>query len=257
MIRSQVIQELATELGPGKEVSSGKWFGQPCLKVSTRVFAVLWEGNVAFKLSGRAHEEALHIAGAQLFDPQGKGRPMKQWVQVPAEQSATWIHFARLARDHVAGLAQAEKDEIISGLVESRRQLIDVILSLPRDKRSKVFLGSWSVRELVAHLVGWDYTNLDAVQAILAGERPKFRDQYDRDWTTYNAQLVARYGQEDWDSLVAAVQASHQELISFLDAVPADEYVKTTKIRTLLRAEAKDEDVHRQEVEALQEMLRS
>ncbi|MCL7451948.1 MAG: ClbS/DfsB family four-helix bundle protein [Anaerolineae bacterium] len=253
MVQSQVMHHLATEFGPGDDVSMGQWFGNPCLKAGKRVFAVLWEEDVAFKLSARAREEALHTAGAHLFDPQGKGSPMKQWVQVPADQSTTWVHFARLAREHVAGIAQAAKDEIISRLVESRRQLVEAILSLSRDQRNKVFLGSWSALEVVAHLVGWDYTNLDAVQAILAGERPRFWDHYDRDWATYNAQLVAQYGQEDWASLVFSVQESHQTLIRFLESVPPDEYIKTTKIRTLLRAEAKDEDVHREQVKALKE----
>jgi hypothetical protein len=248
---TETLEVIAAELGAEQDVTVGNWFGKRCLKVDGKVFAALWGGDMALKLTGGAHSEALQIAGARLFDPRGQGHPMKEWVQIPAAQSPTWSHFARLACEYVAGAAQAQKDGIISGLVAARSKILDEANSLSPAAQDEVFLGEWSVKDLLAHLVGWDYTNLTAVQEILAGQKPGFWTHYDRDWKSYNAQLVAQYRRDDFTELVAAVEQSHRTLIDYLQTVPADEYVKRKQIARLLRAETKDEEEHHRQIEAL------
>jgi hypothetical protein len=120
-------------------------------------------------------------------------------------------------------------------------------------EQDRVFLGTWTVKDMLAHLVGWDDTNLRAVQAILASQRPGFWEHYDRDWKTYNARLVAEFGQDDFAELVASVEESHRKLIDFLQTIPADEYVRQKKIVTLLCAEIQDENVHYEQVKKCRE----
>jgi hypothetical protein len=247
---TQILNDIAAELSSEQDVNTGKWFGKLCLKVGGKVFAALWGGDMAFKLTGKAHSEALQVEGAHLFDPRGKGHPMKEWVQIPAARSSTWSHFARRACAYVAGAAQAEKDEIIGGLVKARRKILDAARSLSPVKQGEVFIGVWSVKDLLAHLVGWDYTNLKAVEEILAGQKPGFWEHYDRDWQSYNARLVAEYKRDDLAELVAVIEESHQKLIDCLQAVPADEYIKRKKIASLLRAEIRDEEKHHRQAEA-------
>jgi hypothetical protein len=246
---AQILDALAAEFGPEADVAPGNWFGKRCLKVGGRVFAALWGGDMAFKLAGEAHAEALQVEGANLFDPRGKGQPMKAWVQIPAAQSPMWSHYARLACDYVAGAAQAEKDGIIEGLVTARGKILDAARQLSPAQQDEVFLGVWTARDLLAHLAGWDYTNLEAVGEILAGQKASFWAHYDRDWASYNARLVAEYRCDDFGELVALVEESHRKLIEYLGTVPADEWVKRRKIGTLLRAEIKDEKQHRRQVE--------
>lgn len=244
------LEELAAEFGPEEAVSTGKWFGMPCLKVGAKVFAAWWQGDAVFKLAGEAHAEALALEGARLFDPRGKGQPMREWVQVPAAEAATWGRFARAAANYVAGFALAHKEELIAALVEARQDLLAAVEALPAGWQDRVFLGTWSVRDLLAHLAGWDDTNREAVGAIVAGRQPDFWQYHDPDWATYNARLVADYRREDWAEMLATVAETHRALIAFLQSVPAEAYVKTTKIGTLLSAEARDEAEHRRQVEA-------
>jgi uncharacterized damage-inducible protein DinB len=245
----KMLNEIAAEFGPEQSISTGKWFGKPCLKVGGRVFAVLRGGDLAFKLAGAAHAEALQLEGAHLFDPRGKGHPMKQWVQIPAAQSSAWGHFARLARDYVAGGAQAEKNGIIRGLVKARRKILDAAGLLSPAQQDEVSLGVWSVKDLLAHLAGWDYTNLKAVQEILAGQKPSFWEYHDRDWQSYNARLVAEYKRDDFVELVTVVEESHRKLIDFLQGVPAEEYLRRREITRLLRAESRDEEEHHRQLQ--------
>jgi hypothetical protein len=109
------------------------------------------------------------------------------------------------------------------------------------------------VKDLLAHLVGWDFANLEAGQAILAGKMPAFYSHHDQDWQTFNARLVAEHKEDDFEPLLASLEESHQELVDFLETVPAEEFDRDRGLRfkrykvtiaRLLQAEAEDEAEH-------------
>lgn len=80
---------------------SGKLFGKPCLKINGKAFACFFQDEMVFKLNQPAHADALSLDGAVLFDPSGKGRPMKEWVQVPIDFEGQWMEFAKAALQYV------------------------------------------------------------------------------------------------------------------------------------------------------------
>jgi hypothetical protein len=87
---------VAAELA-GAGVSSSKMFGMPCLKYGGKAFAGFHQNAMTFKLRQPDHAAALALPGAHLFDPSGAGRPMREWVEVPAAHAARWAEFAREA----------------------------------------------------------------------------------------------------------------------------------------------------------------
>jgi hypothetical protein len=152
---------------------------------------------------------------------------------------------------------QQKKDDIISALTQARRKILHVAHTLPRERQGEVFLGEWSAQDLLAHLVGWDYTNIAATKSILAGELPEFYSHHDPDWASYNAFLIERHKTEDSAELLHSVEASHRALVDLLGTVPADEFEKDRGVRykrlkvtvaRLLQAEAEDEDEHYQQI---------
>lgn len=157
---------------------------------------------------------------------------------------------------------QQEKDEIISALKVARRKILDVAYSLPPEKRGEIFLGTWSVEDLLAHLIGWDYTNIEATRSILAGETPEFYSHHDRGWASYNAQLVELYKRADYEELLSSVEESHRALIAFLRRVPEEEFGRDTGVRfkrykvtvaRLLLVEAEDEEEHARQIKEFSE----
>ncbi|GAB3830497.1 hypothetical protein [Hymenobacter jeollabukensis] len=82
---------------------AGQLFGKPCFKINGKAFVCFFQEAMVFKLADEAHREALALDGARLFDPSGKGRPMKEWVQVPAEYHAQWPALAAAAHRYVSG----------------------------------------------------------------------------------------------------------------------------------------------------------
>lgn len=148
---------------------------------------------------------------------------------------------------------EQKKSELIAGLVSARRRIMALVADLPPDKREVIFLGEWSVVDLVAHLIGWDYTNLAAAKEILAGRVPSFFAFRDRDWKSYNAQLVREHKVADFGVLLERAEESHRRLIDYLQALPADDLTADHGVRRnnrhvlisrLLAAEASDEETH-------------
>ncbi|RYY84426.1 MAG: hypothetical protein EOO15_19405 [Chitinophagaceae bacterium] len=78
---------------------SGQLFGKPCFKKGGKAFTCFFQNEMVFKLTGAEHANALSVAGARLFDPSGKGRPMKEWVQVPP--AGDWEGLAKSAAKSV------------------------------------------------------------------------------------------------------------------------------------------------------------
>jgi hypothetical protein len=83
-------------------VTAGQMFGKPCLKVNGKAFVAQHHEAVVFKLTAPQHARALAVAGAVLWDPSGKQRPMKEWVAVPAAGCKQFKALAQAALEYVS-----------------------------------------------------------------------------------------------------------------------------------------------------------
>ena len=83
----EIVDDLCAQ---NAHVQTGKMFGIDCFKANGKAAGGSWQGQMAFRLTEPAlREQALAIEGTHAFDPIG-GRPMKEWVFVPASQSDRW-----------------------------------------------------------------------------------------------------------------------------------------------------------------------
>ena len=150
--------------------------------------------------------------------------------------------------------AQTKKEQLIAEAFAARRELLDVASVLCEAEEDTVILGHWTVKDLLAHLVGWDHANLEGIEAILAGRLPAFYAHYDPDWRTFNASLVINYRRDSLAEGIIAAEESHRELLGAAQAVPAAEFGQDHGVRSpkgrrvtiamLLIAEASDERKH-------------
>lgn len=85
-----------------EDAEKGHLFGKSCFKVSGKAFVCFFQDEMVFKLTGDDHKAALALADAQLFDPSDKGRPMREWVQVPYVHVDRWVELAHAAHKYVS-----------------------------------------------------------------------------------------------------------------------------------------------------------
>ncbi len=98
-------QKLVAHFSNVEGVSAGQLFGKACLKVEGKAFVAQHRETLVFKLTSPQHGEALALPGACLWDPSGKGRPMKEWVAVPAAEYKRFKALAAAAHDYVASVS--------------------------------------------------------------------------------------------------------------------------------------------------------
>ena len=94
---------VSAALAADHALTTGSLFGMPCIKRNNKALAGAYDRGVVFKLAGDAHAEALALDGAVLFDPGGKGRPMKAWVVLGAAHEHQWLRFLGEAAAAQAG----------------------------------------------------------------------------------------------------------------------------------------------------------
>jgi hypothetical protein len=86
-----------------KNAERSQMFGKPCFKINGKAFICFFQNEMVFKLDGDSLKEALDLKGSKLFDPSGKSRPMKEWVQIPFKHGRKWNYFTEKALEYVAG----------------------------------------------------------------------------------------------------------------------------------------------------------
>jgi hypothetical protein len=50
--------------------------------------------------------------------------------------------------------------------IETRTTILQEASQLPPAARNTIFLGTWTLKDLLAHLAGWDFTNLAAFDIL-------------------------------------------------------------------------------------------
>lgn len=83
------------------EAKPGKMFGKDTLRLGRRPFAMFYQDHLVVKLAEPENTEARQIPGTFWFAPMGEERPMKNWVCIPFREYEEWVHWARLAQEHL------------------------------------------------------------------------------------------------------------------------------------------------------------
>jgi hypothetical protein len=148
-------------------------------------------------------------------------------------------------------------DALIDAFNATRKALVAAVESVPPELRDVPFVGDWDVRDVIAHTIGWDYTNVAALPDFAAGRLPAFFDRYDPDWAAVNADLVARYRLDDWGALMRSLREAQRAFVEALAAFSdanLDNAVswngRRVSLRGMLRAISRDEAEHVRQIQA-------
>lgn len=96
-----VFDSIVRALRARPTVTVATMFGAPGLRVSGKVFATMYKGNLILKLPQDRVQELIASRDAVLFDP-GHGRVSKEWVAVKPQSVDHWAVLAREALEFVA-----------------------------------------------------------------------------------------------------------------------------------------------------------
>ncbi len=116
----------------------------------------------------------------------------------------------------------ADKDSAIATLEKDYVEFRDLITGLPDAAYREVWLGTWDLDRLLAHMAGWYREMAGAIARVGRGERPAPEGVDYGDTETFNAKFAAqakdaRAALDDWDD------AFHQYYAA-AKALPAESY---------------------------------
>jgi len=90
------------EIGQNLELSiKSQMFGKECFKINGKAFICFFQNEIVCKLNVDEKNEALEFEKTKLFDPSGKNRSMKEWVQIPYLHKHLWAKYAEAAYNYV------------------------------------------------------------------------------------------------------------------------------------------------------------
>jgi hypothetical protein len=144
--------------------------------------------------------------------------------------------------------------DLVEAFAKTREALLMAANEVRPNLRETPFVGHWDLMDLLAHLVGWDYTNVEAIEQLRVGKTPSFYAQYDAGWASYNQQLIDRYGGDDWNEVRGALLTSQEAIVAMLRLLAPEELTRElanpgrpsrpVTIVGILRAAISDEEEH-------------
>ena len=98
----QLFREIGQQFAELHGTSVGQMFGKPCLKVGKKAFVAFFKDEMVFKLGQQEIKSLLDQYPSSVnWDPSGKQRPMKDWLQIPVDHSDDWARLSKQALDYV------------------------------------------------------------------------------------------------------------------------------------------------------------
>jgi len=104
------------------------------------------------------------------------------------------------------------KHDIIQATEQEYAKLRAVVHGLGEAQMREVWLGTWGVREIVAHIAGWHREMTPALERVARGEPPYAQGTYD-DFDRWNARFVETRKDVPTDDLLREVDLSHREFL--------------------------------------------
>lgn len=102
---AELFSDIGREFSEQFGSSTGQMFGKPCLKtINNKAFTAFFKREMVFKL-GKEEIKLLKdkYPNSTNWDPSGKNRPMKDWLQVPVDFKDDWKMLAKQALNFVEG----------------------------------------------------------------------------------------------------------------------------------------------------------
>jgi hypothetical protein len=114
------------------------------------------------------------------------------------------------------------KEELLNQAAREFNAFQQAIHGLNEDQLTEVWLGTWSVREIVAHMASWHREMGPALQRLARGEKPIADGVSYEDVDTWNARFVA--AKKDWplEEILLELDRSHEYFMHVADTVPEE-----------------------------------
>jgi hypothetical protein len=116
------------------------------------------------------------------------------------------------------------KQESLAKLQGGFDQLIAAIDGLDDAALTRVFYGTWSVKDILAHVSGWHHTMAGAMERMARGERPTPEGVDYSDSDAWNARFASAMAAQSSSTVIADLRQSYATYARAANAIPDDRW---------------------------------
>jgi hypothetical protein len=120
--------------------------------------------------------------------------------------------------------ASAAKDELLLAAAREYKAFHEALHGLNDEQTAEVWLGTWSVKEIVAHISGWHREMVPALDRLARGERPIPPGVSYDDVDAWNARFAATAHGREVADLLLELDRSHEDFMQAAARVPAERW---------------------------------
>jgi hypothetical protein len=124
----------------------------------------------------------------------------------------------------VSAQAQNPKDELLHRAACEYGAFHEALQGLNEAHMTEVWLGVWSVKEIVAHMTGWHRELIPALERLVRGERPIPEGVSYDDVDAWNAKFAARGQAASVADVLLELDKSHEAFLHAAAQVPVERF---------------------------------
>jgi len=118
------------------------------------------------------------------------------------------------------------KQELLNDAARQYKALHETIQGLNEAHMTEVWLGTWTVRDIVSHISGWHREMIPALERIARGERPIPDGVSYADVDAWNAKFAAAKRDAPVADVLLEFDKSHEDFMHAAAQVPDDRFVE-------------------------------
>ena len=118
----------------------------------------------------------------------------------------------------------SDKKATLELLDKEYQALCDAIDGLDDEQLSRVWFGTWAVRDIVAHILGWEREMTGSLQRLARGERPAPEGVDYSKFDEWNAGFASAMTPISTVTVLATWRQVHANYVRAAGAVPDDRY---------------------------------
>lgn len=134
----------------------------------------------------------------------------------------------------------SDKEALLKELDGEFANLAASFRGLAEEGLTRVWLGTWGVRELLIHVGGWQREMTAAMERLARGERPTPEGVGYSDADAWNARFVQEAGGQTIAQVFVDLQATYDAYRRAAEALPEDRFAPGRTLDRLLHASGID-----------------
>jgi len=116
------------------------------------------------------------------------------------------------------------KEDLLNQAARDYKAFHETLRGLNEEQMTEVWLGTWSVKDIVAHMAGWHREMAPALERLARGEKPIPEGVSYDDVDGWNARFTAAAKDASVADVLLECDKSHEQFMLAADRVPAERW---------------------------------